>query len=36
MEPLLTITRAEAVVEAYRRVKQLKPKPETKSSSKNQ
>ncbi|KAH9725592.1 putative reverse transcriptase/RNA-dependent DNA polymerase [Citrus sinensis] len=36
IEPLLTISRAEAVVEAYRRVKQLKLEPEAKSSSKNQ
>ena len=36
MELLLTISRAEAVVEAYRRVKQLKLEPEAKSFSKNQ
>ncbi|KAH9751892.1 putative reverse transcriptase/RNA-dependent DNA polymerase [Citrus sinensis] len=36
MEPLLTISRVEAVVEAYRRVKQLKLEPEAKYCSKNQ
>ncbi|KAH9717652.1 reverse transcriptase domain-containing protein [Citrus sinensis] len=36
MEPLLTISRAEAVVEAYRRVKQPPLDPEAKYSSKNQ
>ncbi|KAH9754527.1 hypothetical protein KPL71_015467 [Citrus sinensis] len=36
MEPLLTISRVEAVVEAYRRVKQLKLELKATSSSKNQ